>query len=161
MQVEEDEPSLPKHARHDRGLTDQLAMGQGLALEENPQWQQGAFIRVYHAVTQSGKRMRVIPPKQLNESIMLRQLQAANAVLMQARHINGAIDGTRLGKKDVNFLAVGGVAPEDGFRISWAPVQVGSVWSLGGDSGQTQIPRMRATFPGRRDVSNFFLAVRV
>lgn len=161
IQVEEDEPSLPKHARHDRGLTDQLAMGQGLALEENPHWQLGAFIRVYHTVAQSGKRMRVVPPKQLNESIMLRQLQAASAVLMEARHLSVAIDGTRPGKKDVNFLAVGGIAPEDGFRITWAPIQVASLWSPGGGSGQTQAPRARPTFPDRRGASNFCLAAHV
>lgn len=156
MQVEEDEPSLPKHARHDRRLVDQLAMGQGLALDEKQHWQQGAFVRTFHAVTQAGKRMRVIPPKQLNESIMLRQLQTSCAVLMEARHINVAIDGTRLGRKDVNFLAVGGVVPAGGFRISWAPIQaphgVPGGRAMGGNAQKAGLgplspaPELRLTF---------------
>lgn len=123
MEVEEDSPSLPKHARHDRALVDQLAMGQGLALDGDRCWQQGAFVRTYHSVTKIGKRMRVLSAKELNEDVMLRQLQAAQAVLRRARHISLAIDGTRLGAKDVNFLAVGGYV-EEHFRASWAPVQV-------------------------------------
>lgn len=122
MEIDEDEPSLPKYARHDRTLVDRLAMGQGLACESDRAWQQGSFVRTYHAVTKTGKRMRILQPKVLNEDIMLRQLQTAQAVLKDARHINLAIDGTRLGKKDVLFIAIGGYTIGK-YRISWAPIQ--------------------------------------
>ena len=74
-------------------------------------------------VTKAGKRMRMASPKELNENIMLRVLQVCQASLSQQRHINLAIDGTRLAKKDVNFVAVGARSDDDEFRIGWAPIQ--------------------------------------
>lgn len=49
-----------------------------------------------------------------------------------ARHICVALDGTRLGNKDVNFLAIGGVAADKRFRIMWAPVMVANGPGAGG-----------------------------
>ena len=74
-------------------------------------------------LTKDGKRARTLSIKELNEEVMLRVLQSAQFILRQAGHVNVAIDGTRLGGKDVNFVAVGGRAGAK-YRISWAPVMV-------------------------------------
>ena len=67
--------------------------------------------------------MRKLTSKELNEDVMLRQLQAAQAIFQHARHISLAIDGARLEAKDVKFIAIGDYV-HDIFRVSWAPLQV-------------------------------------
>lgn len=123
MEIEEDEASLPKHARHDGQLLDKLAMGEGI---QGPgakrAWQQGAFVQHYQMVTKGGKRLRPLDCKAMNEDIMVRMLQVAAHHLEGSRHLSVALDGTRLGNKDVNFVAVGG-SKDNRFRIAWAPAQ--------------------------------------
>lgn len=87
-------------------------------------WQQGSFVRAFELLASPCKRMRVLTPRELNEDLMLTVLQAGQSILQTARHINVALDGTRPGNKDVNFLAVGGVSSDKRFRIMWAPVMV-------------------------------------
>lgn len=117
--VAEDSPSLPKHARRDRDLMDKLALGEGLDGERA--WQQGAFVRAWSMLVPGAKRQRAMTPKELNEDLMLRVLQAGQACFSQARHVSVALDGTRLGNKDVNLLAVGAFCGGS-FRAMWAPV---------------------------------------
>ena len=80
--------------------------------------------RSFHALTHAGKRMRQMSIPQLNEDVMLKVLQVGQHLLGQTQHVSFAIDGTRLGSRDVNFVAVGGYCGSEGYRVAWAPVQV-------------------------------------
>lgn len=123
MEVEEDSPVLPKHARHDVCLMHALSMGSGLGDGEQQAWQQAAFVRHYQMVNPSGKRLRRLDVRSMNADIMLRVLQVGEDHFSKCRHLNIAIDGTRLGNKDVNFVAIGGRRENGEYRASWCPVQ--------------------------------------
>lgn len=129
LSVEEDSPSLPKHVRRDRQLVHKLALGEGAGSTGERAWQQGSFVRAFELLSPPAKRMRTLTPMELNEDLMLKVLQAGQGILKTARHVCVALDGTRLGNKDVNFLAIGGFAADQRFRMMWAPVMV-LLWGL-------------------------------
>lgn len=137
LSASEDSPSLPKHARRDCQLVHKLALGEGVGDCPGRAWQQGSFVRAYELLSPPCKRMRVLTPRELNEDLMLKVLQAGQSILQTARHLSVALDGTRLGNKDVNFLAVGGFASDRRFRIMWAPVMVPG-WQSAGDGRRHQ-----------------------
>lgn len=120
-EVSEDAPSLPKHARRDVDLLHKLALGEGMPHSGKRAWQQGPFVRAYEMLTPASKRQRTFSAQELNNGVLLDLLQAAQGIFASARHVSISLDGTRLGNKDVSFLAAGAFCNGD-FRIMWAPV---------------------------------------
>lgn len=122
-EIVEDSPSLPKHARRDVDLLQNLALGEGMKGSGKRAWQQGPFVRAYEMLTPAPKRQRTFSAQELNSSLMLDLLQAGQGIFASARHVSIALDGTRLGNKAVTFLAAGAFC-NSVFRIMWAPVMV-------------------------------------